>query len=361
MLEHAFSERNAADARRRGGDQGGSARRASAERRGGCARAPKADGGAARDHRANAGAAAGGAPCGGGEPQGDDGAHADSRGVAAKAQGHCRRRGSQGWGCGGGPRRHRQRELQSIQELQQKMQKLEGAATAAPGMGVPVQAPGMNNVVKCPPPPPRRRAAAPATPKRSPSLRPGSTRRYRPSPRTQAGEASPGVHPSIEIKDDAAAPAPATPPGWGERRPPRLPRPLPRAAGWTPRSWATTTRWRRTLPRIATGREVMMQGFNWESHKFDWYTIVASAVGGADVGFTQIWLPLHGLAARRAPCPQPPLAQQQMQRRGRFVSSGHCERKTSFRARRGAQPPLRDAPGRGWEVEHVEGPRHGLG
>ena len=47
-----------------------------------------------------------------------------------------------------------------------------------------------------------------------------------------------------------------------------------------------------TLPRIATGREVLLQGFNWESHKFDWYKLVGERAGEiSDVGFTQIWLP----------------------------------------------------------------------
>ena len=47
-----------------------------------------------------------------------------------------------------------------------------------------------------------------------------------------------------------------------------------------------------TLPRIATGREVMLQGFNWESHKFDWYNLVKERAGQiSEAGFTQIWLP----------------------------------------------------------------------
>ena len=46
------------------------------------------------------------------------------------------------------------------------------------------------------------------------------------------------------------------------------------------------------LPRIATGREVMLQGFHWESHNLDWYKIVQDRVGTINkAGFTQVWLP----------------------------------------------------------------------
>ena len=44
--------------------------------------------------------------------------------------------------------------------------------------------------------------------------------------------------------------------------------------------------------RIATGREVMLQGFHWESHKSEWYDIVSARVEQIrDAGFTQVWLP----------------------------------------------------------------------
>ena len=44
--------------------------------------------------------------------------------------------------------------------------------------------------------------------------------------------------------------------------------------------------------RIATGREVMLQGFHWESHKSEWYDIVSDRVEQIrDAGFTQVWLP----------------------------------------------------------------------
>ena len=46
------------------------------------------------------------------------------------------------------------------------------------------------------------------------------------------------------------------------------------------------------LPRIATGREIMLQGFHWESHNLDWYKIVQDRLGDMNTaGFTQIWLP----------------------------------------------------------------------
>lgn len=46
------------------------------------------------------------------------------------------------------------------------------------------------------------------------------------------------------------------------------------------------------LPRIATGREIMLQGFHWESHNFDWYKIVQDRLGDMNTaGFTQVWLP----------------------------------------------------------------------
>ena len=45
--------------------------------------------------------------------------------------------------------------------------------------------------------------------------------------------------------------------------------------------------------RMATGREVMLQGFHWESHKTEkWYDILNDRVEQIrDAGFTQVWLP----------------------------------------------------------------------
>ena len=183
-----------------------------------------------------------------------------------------------------------------IQELQQKMQKLEGAATAAPGMGVPVQAPGMNNVRQEFPPPPapaQAAPAAPATPKREPKPPPGFNPPVPPKPaEPKPAKLPPAFTPSIEIKD--GAPGPATPPGWGEKATTAATQaPAPAQPQVDTKKLGDDYKVEEgTLPRIATGREVMMQGFNWESHKFDWYTIVGERSSEiADVGFTQIWLP----------------------------------------------------------------------
>ena len=182
-----------------------------------------------------------------------------------------------------------------IQELQQKMQKLEGAATAAPGVGVPVQAPGMNNVVKAFPPPPAPAAPAPATPKREPKPPPGFNPPVPPKPAApKPAKLPPAFTPSIEIKDGAAAPGPATPPGWGDKATTAATQaPAPAQPQVDTKKLGDDYKVEEgTLPRIATGREVMLQGFNWESHKFDWYTLVGERASEiADVGFTQIWLP----------------------------------------------------------------------
>lgn len=46
------------------------------------------------------------------------------------------------------------------------------------------------------------------------------------------------------------------------------------------------------MPRIAVGREIMLQGFHWESHNHDWYRIVQDRLGEMNrAGFTQVWLP----------------------------------------------------------------------
>ena len=46
------------------------------------------------------------------------------------------------------------------------------------------------------------------------------------------------------------------------------------------------------MPRIAVGREVMLQGFHWESHNHDWYSLVSERLEVMNrAGFTQVWLP----------------------------------------------------------------------
>ena len=258
-----------------------------------------------------------------------------------------------------------------IQELQQKMQKLEGAATAAPGMGVPVQAPGMNNVVKNFPPPPapaQAAPAAPATPKREPKPPPGFNPPVPPKPaEPKPAKLPPAFTPSIEIKD--GAPGPRHAPGLGREGDHRgYPGPCPGAAAGGHQE---------------AGRRLQGGGGDppQDCHR------AGGDDAGIQLGVAQVRLvhhsgralvgdcrrglhadlaaPLHGLARPGGlPAPQPPLAQQQIRRRGRASQSHRdtAREKHPSRAGRGAQPPLRDAPGRGWEVEHVEGlRRHGLG
>ena len=48
----------------------------------------------------------------------------------------------------------------------------------------------------------------------------------------------------------------------------------------------------KTLWRLAHGREVLLQGFHWESHNFAWYEIVREKAGQiGEYGFTGVWLP----------------------------------------------------------------------
>uniref|UniRef100_A0A7S1T2P7 alpha-amylase n=1 Tax=Tetraselmis chuii TaxID=63592 RepID=A0A7S1T2P7_9CHLO len=41
-----------------------------------------------------------------------------------------------------------------------------------------------------------------------------------------------------------------------------------------------------------TGEEILLQGFNWESHKHDWYAVLSGqAADIAEAGFTLVWMP----------------------------------------------------------------------
>ncbi|KAE8682128.1 putative alpha-amylase 2 [Hibiscus syriacus] len=43
---------------------------------------------------------------------------------------------------------------------------------------------------------------------------------------------------------------------------------------------------------LRNGREILLQGFNWESHKYDWWRNLEKKVPGiAKSGFTSVWLP----------------------------------------------------------------------
>jgi alpha-amylase len=170
-----------------------------------------------------------------------------------------------------------------INELQRKINTLD-VSPAPPGAwgNTPVQAPGVNNVVTAFPPGGTKKKPNPP-PGFKPPLPPAST----PTP-------LPNFAPAIQIKNVNAAPASATPPSWGVSA---------QSAGAPESVQNNTVRdtsklgadykiEEGTLPRIATGREVMMQGFNWESHKFDWYKLVGDrAQEISDIGVTQIWLP----------------------------------------------------------------------
>ena len=95
-----------------------------------------------------------------------------------------------------------------IQELQQKMQKLEGAATAAPGMGVPVQAGGTTSSPRCPAQAERRRRRSP---KREPKPPPGFNPPVAPKPaETKSRRSFPALHPR-STSATKAAPAPDAP------------------------------------------------------------------------------------------------------------------------------------------------------
>ena len=45
-------------------------------------------------------------------------------------------------------------------------------------------------------------------------------------------------------------------------------------------------------PAAGSGREIVLQGFNWESHRDKWYAKLESQVDEiAEAGFTAVWLP----------------------------------------------------------------------
>ena len=164
-----------------------------------------------------------------------------------------------------------------LRNLEERMQKLEGGKPLG-GVATPVQAPGVNNVLPAfkPPTPPPAAPSAPA--KKPPSFTPAKPA----APKKDA----PAFTPAFEIKGDSVAPpAPAQPPGLGLNAKPAAPEVDP-ALGDDYKIEEGT------LPRIATGREVMLQGFNWESHRFEWYKLVQERAGQiSKAGFTQIWLP----------------------------------------------------------------------
>ena len=166
-----------------------------------------------------------------------------------------------------------------IQELQEKVSKLEGGGAT----GV---APGWNNVVTAVPAPAKK-----AEPKREPKPPPGFNPPVAPKEAETKKQAEtklpPPFTPAIDL-GGKAAPAPATPPGWNNI----VEAPARQAQVDTKKLGDDYKVEEGTLPRIATGREVMLQGFNWESHKFDWYSLVGERAGEiAETGFTQIWLP----------------------------------------------------------------------
>ena len=172
---------------------------------------------------------------------------------------------------------------QMLRNLEERMQKLEGGKPMG-GAPTPVQAPGVNNVLPAfkpaTPPPAAAKPAAPAAPaKKPPAFTPAT-------PPEAPKKDAPAFTPAFEIKGDkaAATPAPAQPPGMGLNA--KAPVKADPALGDDYKIEEGT------LPRIATGREVMLQGFNWESHRFEWYKLVQERAGQiAKAGFTQIWLP----------------------------------------------------------------------
>merc|ERR1719375_1879276 len=57
------------------------------------------------------------------------------------------------------------------------------------------------------------------------------------------------------------------------------------------------------LWRLEQGREILLQGFNWESSKQDWYEVMKRRVPAvAAAGFTGIWLPPMSDSLARATC-----------------------------------------------------------
>ena len=162
-----------------------------------------------------------------------------------------------------------------IQELSDKIVRLEGGLGGAGTV--------TNNIVSpisfAPPAAPASPPAAPPTPTPTPTFDP-------PKPQTDVpvkNPLPPTFQPSITITPEKAAsdaPGPARPPEKETPAVKKIETPDQEILEEHP------------LPRIATGREVMMQGFNWESHKFEWYSVVGErATQIRDAGFTQIWLP----------------------------------------------------------------------
>lgn len=91
--------------------------------------------------------------------------------------------------------------------------------------------------------------------------------------------------PLREAVEEATAPTPT--PTW---TPPPAPEPefVPTPTVFKP---PTKTVDKGVRPE-GTGREVLLQGFNWESHKHDWWnTMHSQADWLADFGFSVIWLP----------------------------------------------------------------------
>ena len=163
-----------------------------------------------------------------------------------------------------------------IAELQEKIKQLEGTNSNAGAVG------GITKNAFAPPKPASTPAAAPKVPVKPPAFKPATT----PKPTTDVPPVKlpPDFTPAFEVKSGVvkkmvAAPADLPPPA----APPEKVTPEPPAGEIFEEG---------TLPRIATGREVMLQGFNWESHKFDWYNLVKERVPQiSKAGFTQVWLP----------------------------------------------------------------------
>ena len=177
-----------------------------------------------------------------------------------------------------------------IQDLQVKMKQLEQGKSVG---GIAAAVGGVIN--KAFPPPAAAAAAPPAPPKTFPKPSPAPARKpvappsFKPSTNPKPATGLPRVNlppdftPAFvvdrgAVKKSAAVPFP----------PPAAP-PPDVVKKFADDDFVLEEG---TLPRIATGREVMIQGFNWESHKFDWYNLVkerAAEISAA--GFTQIWLP----------------------------------------------------------------------
>jgi len=185
-----------------------------------------------------------------------------------------------------------------ISELQREVRRLDGVPASGENAwkNAPVHVPGVNNVVTNFPAPATKVGKKPTPP---PGFKPPVPPAANPSGETKNATPLPNFTPAFTVKDGGGAPAAATPPGWNDA--PRSAAVSPSPASSTPAAppqkdtsklGADYKIEEGTLPRIATGREVMLQGFNWESHKFDWYKLVGERAGEiSEVGFTQIWLP----------------------------------------------------------------------